>query len=196
MPSYSSKLQLSSTAQSNNIVLADIDKIKGAFKVYTSTSLNAKSVNYFADGQIVYVEDSGSLYKANVSPADPPNTFVDSVTFSPFSFNSGSFVSASFNSSTSALTLFGEDLAGSIRVSQSIDLSSLEGGGGGGGGGDITAVFTSDEGITGGASSGNVVLELTAGEGVLLNSSGINVSTGSTHFQEGVQKINLDGGLI
>jgi len=194
MPSYSSKLQLSSTAQSNNIVLADIDKIKGAFKVYTSTALNAESVNYFADGQIVYVEDSGSLYKANVSPADPPNTFVDSVTFSPFSFNSGSFVSASFNSSTSALTLFGEDLAGSTRVSQSIDLSSLEGGGGGGG--DITAVFTSDEGITGGASSGNVVLELTAGDGVLLNSTGINVSTGSTHFQEGVQKINLDGGLI
>ena len=196
MPSYSSKLQLSSTAQSNNIVLADIDKIKGAFKVYTSTSLNAESVNYFADGQIVYVEDSGSLYKANVSPADPPNTFVDSVTFSPFSFNSGSFVSASFNSSTSALTLFGEDLAGSTRVSHSIDLSSLEGGGGGGGGGDITAVFTSDEGITGGASSGNVVLELTAGEGVLLNSTGINVNTGSTHFIEAVQKITIDGGLI
>ena len=195
MPSYSSKLQLSSTAQSNNIVLADIDKIKGAFKVYTSTALNSESVNYFADGQIVYVEDSGSLYKANVSPANPPTTFVDSVTFSPFSFDSGSFVSASFNSSSSTLTLFGQDLAGSTRVSQSIDLSSLEGGGGGGGG-DITAVFTSDEGITGGASSGNVVLELTAGNGVLLNSTGINVSTGSTHFVEGVQKINLDGGLI
>ena len=95
MPSYSSKLQLSSTARSSNIVLADIDKIKGAFKVYTSTALNSESVNYFADGQIVYVEDSGSLYKANVSPADPPNTFVDSVIFTAFSFNSGSFVSAS-----------------------------------------------------------------------------------------------------
>lgn len=195
MPSYSSKLQLSSTALSSNIVLADIDKIKGAFKVYTSTALNSESVNYFADGQIVYVEDSGSLYKANVSPANPPTTFVDSVTFSPFSFDSGSFVSASFNSSSSTLTLFGQDLAGSTRVSQSIDLSSLEGGGGGGGG-DITAVFTSDEGITGGASSGNVVLELTAGNGVQLNSSGINVNTGSTHFVEAVQKINLDGGLI
>lgn len=195
MPSYSSKLQLSSTAQSNNIVLADIDKIKGAFKVYTSTALNSESVNYFADGQIVYVEDSGSLYKANVSPANPPTTFVDSVTFSPFSFDSGSFVSASFDSSSSTLTLFGQDIDGSTRVSSSIDLSSLEGGGGGGGG-DITAVFTSDEGITGGASSGNVVLELTAGNGVLLNSTGINVSTGSTHFVEGVQKINLDGGLI
>ena len=195
MPSYSSKLQLSGTGLSNNIVLADIDKIKGAFKVYTSTALNSESVNYFADGQIVYVSDSGSLYKANVTPANPPTTFVDSVSFSAFSFNSGSFVSASFNSSTSALTLFGENVPGSTRVSQSIDLSSLEGGGGGGGG-DITAVFTSDEGIKGGSSSGNVVLELDPGDGVVLNSRGINVSTGSAHFTQGVQKINLDGGVI
>jgi hypothetical protein len=74
----------------------------------------------------------------------------------------------------------------------SIDLSSLEGGGGGGGG-DITAVFTSDEGITGGASSGNVVLELDPGDGIVLNSSGINVSTGSAHFVSGVQKVEIDG---
>ena len=77
----------------------------------------------------------------------------------------------------------------------SVDLSSLSGGGGGGSG-DITAVFTSDEGITGGASSGNVVLELDPGDGIVVNSNGINVSTGSNHFTEGVQKINLDGGLI
>lgn len=196
MPSYNSKLQLSSAAVSGNIVLMDIDPIKGAFAVYTSTDLNAKSVNYFSDGQLVYVSDSGSLYKANVSPANPPITFEDTVSFSAFSFNSGSFVSASFDSGTSALTLFGENVPGSTRVSMSVDLSSLDGGGGGGGSGDITAVFTSDEGITGGASSGNVVLELQAGGGILLNSSGINVNTGSNHFTEGVQKINLDGGFI
>tara|TARA_A200000159_G_scaffold162041_1_gene185098 strand:+ start:8660 stop:9250 length:591 start_codon:yes stop_codon:yes gene_type:complete len=196
MPNFSSKLQLSNTAKSGNIVFADIDNIKGAFKVYTSTALNSTSVNYFSDGQIVYVSDSGSLYKANVIPADYINILEDTVSFSAFSFNSGSFVSASFDSGTSQLTLFGENVVGSPRVSQSIDLSSLEGGGGGGGGGDITAVFTSDEGITGGASSGNVVLELQAGGGISLNSSGINVNTGSNHFTEGVQKINLDGGLI
>lgn len=196
MPSYSSKLQLSSTAQSNNIVLADIDKIKGAFKVYTSTALNSESVNYFADGQIVYVEDSGSLYKANVSPANPPTTFVDSVTFSPFSFDSGSFVSASFDG-THTLTLFGQNIDGSTRISQSVDLSALTGsGGGGGGGGDITAVFTSDQGITGGATSGNVVLELVAGSGVSLSSSGINLDTGSAHFTGGVQKTTIDGGNL
>ena len=195
MPNFSSKLQLSTTAKSGNIVFADIDNIKGAFKVYTSTALNSTSVNYFSDGQIVYVSDSGSLYKANVIPADYINILEDTVSFSAFSFNSGSFVSASFDSGTSALTLFGENVPGSTRVSMSVDLSSLEGGGGGGSG-DITAVFTSDEGITGGASSGNVVLELQAGGGISLNSSGINVNTGSNHFTEGVQKINLDGGLI
>ena len=195
MPSFSSKLQLSSTAQSNNIVLADVDRIKGAFKTYVSAStMNSTSVNYFSDGQIVYVEDSGSLFKATVTPADPPNSFVDTVTFAPFSFNSGSFVSASFNSSTSALTLFGEDISGSTRVSMSIDLSSLEGGGGGGGSGDITAVFAGD-GLTGGASSGNATLEVDAGNGISLT-GGVSIDTGSAHFTSGVQKTNLDGGEV
>ena len=188
------QLELNSSAISAGTALADIKRIKGAFKVYTSTLLNSTPIAHFTDGQIVYVEDSGSLYRANITLADYVETFEDSVSFSEFSFNSGSFVSASFDSSTSSLTLFGQDIEGSTQTSMSIDLSSLEGGGGGGGGGDITAVFTSDEGITGGTSSGNAVLELTAGNGVLLNSTGINVSTGSTHFVEGVQNIELDGG--
>lgn len=196
MPSFGSKVQLSSGAQGNNIVLADIDRIKGAFKIYTSADAEATSPNYFSDGQIIYLSDSASLYRANVSLANPPITFNDSVSFSEFSFDSGSFVSASFDG-TNTLTLFGKDIDGSTRISQSVDLSALTGSGGGGGGsGDITAVFTSDEGITGGSSSGNVVLELTAGNGILLNSSGINVSTGSTHFIEAVQKITIDGGDI
>ena len=121
------------------------------------------------------------------------HTFEDTVTFAEFSFNSGSFTSASFDG-TATLTLFGQNLEGSDQVSMSVDLSALTGSGGGGGGsGDITAVFTSDEGITGGASSGNVVLELDPGDGIVLNSSGINVSTGSTHFVSGVQKVEIDG---
>jgi len=194
MPSFDSKVRLSVDALGNNIVLADIDNIKGAFKIYTSADAEATSPNYFSDGQIIYLSDSGSLYRANVSLANPPFSFTDSVAFSQFSFDSGSFVSASFDSSSSTLTLFGQDIDGSTRISQSIDLSSLEGGGGGSG--DITAVFTSDEGIIGGSSSGNVVLELVAGDGVSLNSNGINVNTGSVHFTEGVQKITIDGGNI
>jgi len=194
MPSFDSKVRLSADALGNNIVLADIDNIKGAFKIYTSADAEATSPNYFSDGQIIYLSDSGSLYRANVSLANPPFSFTDSVAFSQFSFDSGSFVSASFDTSSSTLTLFGQDIDGSTRISQSIDLSSLDGGGGGSG--DITAVFTSDEGIIGGSSSGNVVLELVAGDGVSLNSNGINVNTGSVHFTEGVQKITIDGGNI
>lgn len=196
MPSFGSKVQLSSAAQSSNIVLADIDRIKGAFKIYTSTELNSTNVNYFSDGQIVYVSDSGSLYRANVSLANPPFSFTDTVSFSQFSFDSGSFVSASFDG-THTLTLFGQDIDGSTRISQSVDLSALTGSGGGGGGsGDITAVFTSDEGITGGSSSGNVILELDPGDGITVSSSGINLNTGSAHFTEGVQKTTIDGGNI
>ena len=194
MPFIGERLGLNTaTKNAGTTALMNIDFVKGAFKVYASSDLVGISPNLFSDNQIIYVQDSGSLYKADVVPADFISTFEDTVTFAEFSFNSGSFTSASFDTGTSVLTLFGQDLVGSTQTSMSIDLSSLEGGGGGGGGGDITAVFTSDEGITGGASSGNVVLELDPGDGIVLNSSGINVSTGSTHFVSGVQKVEIDG---
>ena len=130
MPSFNSKVQLSTAAKNTNTVLSDIDRIKGAFKVYTADEMNAAHVNYFTDGQIVYASDSGSLYKASVQLADPgAGIFEDSVSFSEFSFNSGSFNSASFDGGSSTLTLFGESLVGSEQVSSSVDLSSLSGGG-------------------------------------------------------------------
>ena len=162
MPSFSSKVQLSNAATGSNIVLADVERIKGAFKVYTSTVLNATSVNYFSDGQIVYVSDSGSLFKATVTPANPPSSFVDSVAFTEFSFNSGSFVSASFDG-IKMLTFFGEDVDGSSRISMSVDLSELTGSGGGGGGsGDITRV-TAGTGVLGGGPSGDVIVSFDSG---------------------------------
>ena len=196
MPSFSSRVQLTNAATGSNIVLADVDRIKGAFKVYTSTVLNATSVNYFSDGQIVYVSDSGSLFKATVTPANPPSSFVDSVSFTEFSFNSGSFVSASFDG-IKMLTFFGEDVDGSTRISMSVDLSELTGSGGGGGGsGDITRV-TAGTGILGGGPSGDVVVSFdsgsVAGLGLTTGSGQLLVDTGSTHFQGGVQATDLDG---
>ena len=198
MPSFSSKVQLSNAATGSNIVLADVDRIKGAFKVYTSTVLNATSVNYFSDGQIVYVSDSGSLFKATVTPANPPSSFVDSVAFTEFSFNSGSFVSASFDG-IKMLTFFGEDVDGSTRISMSVDLSELTGSGGGGGGsGDITRV-TAGTGVLGGGPSGDVIVSFdsgsVAGLGLSASAGTLLINTGSSHFTDGVGS-QLDGGEI
>ena len=194
MPFIGERLGLTTDVKNvGTTALLNVDFVKGAFKIYASSDLVGISPNLFSDNQIIYVQDSGSLYKADVVLANFIDTFENTVSFSQFSFNSGSFTSASFDG-TATLTLFGQNLEGSDQISMSVDLSALTGSGGGGGGsGDITAVFTSDEGITGGASSGNVVLELDPGDGIVLNSSGINVSTGSTHFIDGVQKVEIDG---
>ena len=174
MPSFNSKVQLSTAAQNSNTVLSDIDRIKGAFKVYTANEMNSAHVNYFTDGQIIYVSDSASLYKANVTLANPgEGVFEDSVSFSEFSFDSGSFTSASFDNGTNVLTLFGPALVGSTQISSSVDLSGLSGGGGGSG--DITAVIAGN-GLEGGASTGDATLRL---------------DTSSVHFINAVNELQL-----
>tara|TARA_Y100001954_G_scaffold115823_1_gene125344 strand:- start:201 stop:803 length:603 start_codon:yes stop_codon:yes gene_type:complete len=197
MPSFTSRLKLTDAATGSNVVLADVERIKGAFKTYVSAStMNATSVNYFSDKQILWVEDSGSLFQATVTPADYIETFNDTVTFKPFSYITGSFVSASFDG-IKTLTFFGQDLSGSEQFSMSVDLSELTGSGGGGGGsGDITRV-TAGTGILGGGPSGDVVVSFdsgsVAGLGLTTGSGQLLVDTGSTHFQGGVQTTELDG---
>ena len=67
---------------------ADINYIKGAFKVYESGSdMTSAPIVSVDNNQIVWVENSQSLYKATKTLANPPFTFVDTVEWNTFSFS-------------------------------------------------------------------------------------------------------------
>ena len=90
MPVINSKITLSSAASSSGVALADVDVIRGAFySVAQYTDLSSIPVSRVADGQIVWVEDAASCYQATVTPANPPVTFVDTVSWSEFTGFSG-----------------------------------------------------------------------------------------------------------
>ena len=133
MPIAGDQFQLNSSAKTaGNIAMADVQLIKGAFKYYaTAAEMNALDPALFSTGQIIWVEDSGSLFKATVTLADYITVFEDSVSFAPFAFpssgsggggtpaspsnsiqfnNGGSFGGSSnflFNNSTSAAQISG-----------------------------------------------------------------------------------------
>jgi hypothetical protein len=88
MPSFSSKLVLTSAASSSGLIpLADIDLIKGAFKVYPDLgTLQNESVTFFTDKQVVMTGDTSRLYQTTITPPDFENTFEDSASFTEFSF--------------------------------------------------------------------------------------------------------------
>lgn len=73
------------------------------------------------------------------------------------------------------------------------------GGGGGAGSGDITAVIAGS-GLTGGAFTGTATLNIGAGDGITVSADAVAISTGSAHFEDGVEKVvvvtTLDGGDI
>jgi hypothetical protein len=88
MPSFSSQLLLTTAASSSGLIpLADIDLIKGAFKVYPDLgTLQNENVTFFTDKQVVMTGDTGRLYQATVTLADFITVFEDSASFTEFSF--------------------------------------------------------------------------------------------------------------
>ena len=87
MPLFTSKVELTNAASSSKIVLADVNLIKGAFKVYPSLStIQGESLNYFADKQIVMAGNTSRLYQATITPADFITVFEDSASFTEFTF--------------------------------------------------------------------------------------------------------------
>ena len=181
MPLFSSKLQLTNAASSSGVALSDIQFTRGAFySVESYSQLVDIPVDRISNDQIIWVESSSATYQATYFTADYITVFADSASWAPFNgFGGGSS------------TLLGlSDVSGSATDGQVLQYDSASGNWVpntiSGVGGDITAVFTSDEGIIGGATSGNVVLELVGGDGVTIDSTGINVNTGSSHFTSGV----------
>lgn len=85
MPSFSSKLQLTSAASSSGIALADIEFIKGAFyTVAEYTQLADIPIARISDKQIVWVEDAQSLYQATITQPDFVTSFVPTVAWAEF----------------------------------------------------------------------------------------------------------------
>ena len=70
---------------------------------------------------------------------------------------------------------------------------------GAGGSGDITSVVAGS-GLTGGAITGEATLTIGAGDGITVSADAVAISTGSVHFEDGVEKVvivtTLDGGDI
>jgi hypothetical protein len=113
MPSISSKLVLTTAASASGIALADIDAIRGAFKVYpTYSALTNVPVSLISDKQIVWVESDTLLYQADVTYADYVTTFVDTVTWTQFT----GFVSSSVDSVIAGNGLSGGGTQGSVTV--------------------------------------------------------------------------------
>ena len=179
MPAFFNQVQLDSNAIANGTIpLAQVDYIKGAFKVMTSGEASSLSAfEQWDPGQIVYFTDSSSLWQYNYVPFNPgqgvfsPYSYFKEIEFYP------SFVSASFNTSNDSLTLFANSLEdGDVdssgnrgpnsQVSMSIDLSSLAGGGG--------SVNTGSLLVTGSAALN--VITFTKGDG---STFAITVDTGS-----------------
>ena len=91
MPAISSKLTLTSAANSAGTALADASLIKGAFyTVLEHDDLANIPISRIDNKQVVWVEDEAKTYQATVTLADYVSTFTDSVAWAEFTgFGSG-----------------------------------------------------------------------------------------------------------
>jgi hypothetical protein len=88
-------------------------EVGGLFRLYDNyTTLTETSVNYFTDGQIVYVKDTNTLYQSTITYADFVNTFTDTIVWNIYTFaigdasvNAGDGLSKSVTSGITTISL-------------------------------------------------------------------------------------------
>jgi hypothetical protein len=172
MPSFSSKVELTSAASGSGTALADIEFIKGAF--YTVAEYNSLSdipIARISDKQIVWVEDAAATYQATVTQPDFISSFAPTVSWAEFSGLSGG---GGGGSGDITAVIAGNGLTGGSFSGT----ANLAVGGG--------------NGITVGSDS----ISVTAYNGITVDSNGVSINTGSAHFTGGVGKSTIDGGSI
>lgn len=170
MPSFSSKVELTSAASGSGLALADIEFIKGAFyTVAEYTDLANIPIARISDKQIVWVQDAESLYKATVTQPDFVTTFTPTVSWSEFSFPGGGGGIGDITAVVAGNGLTGGAFSGTAQL---------------------------DIGQGDGIITGSNSISVRASSGIVVNSNGVSLDTGSVHFTEGVGKSTIDGGGI